>query len=148
MGKTSIYPLINFNGNLYATSKDMKPQYGQLCYYPTIDGGSLELFDNDEIWDNELCHVVIATTDRAHFSLPLLPTPKQEPSFDERVVEVMKNTFVRGQQYELAAIMRDEIKRFESKRLKPTDVELEIHDDNLNCRVVRWLYEYDDSGHN
>jgi hypothetical protein len=135
MGKTSIYPLFNFNGNLYATSKDMKPQYGQLCYYPTIDNGILQIFDKGEMWDPELCNLVVASTDKAHFSLPFLHYPTHEPSFDENVIRVIKNAFVRGQNYELAYLMRDEEKRIVDNYPLPTHVELEL------CKIVNVTFE-------
>lgn len=166
MSKTLIYPLVNFNGNIYVISTDIKPQKGQLCYYPTIDNGSLEVFDDNEEWNPELCNVVVASTNRMYFRLPYITYPTHEPSFEENVIKVIKNAFVRGQNFELAALMRDEHKRIIDNYSLPTHVELELCkivnitseegermesekipfyvprvDEKNYCIVTKWLYE-------
>lgn len=88
------------------------------------DGGVHTLYAAAK--DYQSLNKIVATIGFRIKGVPYIKLPEVEESFEKKVVTIIKNALVKGQQFELAGIFRDEQRRIDIKEARvPIIVELE-----------------------
>lgn len=141
---TKIYDIIQLNNHLYVVDREVKiPKHS---YFYASDRKSVHRND----WQRDALKeefpfywLIIATTDTT-LGLPLLPKTEKtkDYEFEEKVVQIIKNILVKGQEFDLAAIIRDHQKSMIKRQLIPKQIEVEMEEYGwISEKTGVWKYE-------